>query len=156
SWPAAESGSSNPFSPTPGPGTGADMPPSRSGPGAVLPAGWDVTPVPPHEPPSVASGIGSAVPPPSPGSVPRRPSAPPPMPRSAPSPVGSGGVRWEYGAGTGSHERPSGSVDAERAPAAVPPESAPIDVPPRPEHAPEPGRPSTMSDTGSFHLPPPQ
>ncbi|MDX2601777.1 protein kinase [Streptomyces caniscabiei] len=38
----------------------------------------------------------------------------------------------------------------------TPPESAPSAVPPRPESAPAAPRPSTMSDTGSFHLPPPQ
>ncbi|MBD9701622.1 protein kinase [Streptomyces sp. ID01-12c] len=38
----------------------------------------------------------------------------------------------------------------------TPPESAPSAAPPRPESSPATPRPSTMSDTGSFHLPPPQ
>ncbi|MFJ9585171.1 serine/threonine-protein kinase [Streptomyces acidicola] len=158
SRPAAGPGSSNPFSPTPEPGTGADAPPPRSGPGGIPSAGSEVTPMPPTEPPPLTSGngMGAAPPPPSPGSIPRRPSTPPPMPRSAPSPIGSGGGQWEYAADTGAHERPAGPEYAESASGAVQPESAPIAVPPRPERDPEPVQPSAMSDTGSFHLPPPQ
>ncbi|MEW2396493.1 protein kinase [Streptomyces sp. NPDC046862] len=153
-------------------GTGAGAPPSRSGPGGIPSGGSDVTPMPPLTPPSVTagSGTGSVSLPPSPGFLPRPPSTPPPMPpmpQSAPPPAGSGGGLWEHGAGTGTgtggagtgsgaQERPSGPVHTESAPGAVRPESAPLAVPPRPEHDPEPVRPSTMSDTGSFHLPPPQ
>ncbi|GGZ83962.1 serine/threonine-protein kinase [Streptomyces bluensis] len=160
SWPVAGSGSSNLFSPTPEPGAGADAPPSPPGPGGIPSGGSVVTPMPPPEPPPVTPGndMGAAPPPPSPGSIPRRPSTPPPMPRSAPSPAGSGGEQWEYAAGTGSDGRPFGPgypEYSESAPGAVQPGSAPA-VPPRPERDPEPTQPFTMSDTGSFHLPPPQ
>ncbi|MPY64864.1 serine/threonine-protein kinase [Streptomyces spongiae] len=141
-------------------GTGPDAPPSWSSPGVIPSGGSGVTPMPPHDPPPITSSDGmGAVPPPSPNSVPRPPSTPPPMPRSAPPPVGPGGAQWEYGTGTGAQERPSGPEyggSAPGAPGAAQPESAALAVPPRPEHDPEPARPSTMSDTGSFHLPPPQ
>ncbi|GAA3812367.1 protein kinase [Streptomyces phyllanthi] len=117
------------------------------------------------------------------GSVPARPTTPPPMPGSAPSGTGSGSEQWGYAPvngyqehgpgtgtqgrgpdtgsqphrlGTGPQERTSGPVYPESTPGAVEREPAPAAVPPRPEHDPEPVRPSTMSDTGSFHLPPPQ
>ncbi|GAA2278965.1 hypothetical protein GCM10010145_62630 [Streptomyces ruber] len=75
--------------------------------------------------------------------LPRPPVTPPPMPSSAPPPTGS----------------PHGSLSPYAAQGAVrlPPatDPGPPAVPPRPARAPEPSRPSTMSDTGSFHLPPP-
>ncbi len=93
-----------------------------------------------------------------------------------------GGTGHGAGEATGSAERPSqappsstgtdtsppasGTFSVPRPPATPPPmpSSAPSPatgsghgaVPPRPARNPEPPRPSTMSDTGSFHLPPPQ
>ncbi|MEE1763141.1 MULTISPECIES: serine/threonine-protein kinase [unclassified Streptomyces] len=62
------------------------------------------------------------------------------------------------GPGTGHWPRDPGPASSTSSahsgqPSPEPPSSA---VPPRPERAPAPLRPSTMSDTGSFHLPPPQ
>ncbi|MEU9285741.1 protein kinase [Streptomyces sp. NPDC048275] len=59
----------------------------------------------------------------------------------------SGGV-WPESVSRGTRpERAPGDAQNELAPGGVPPHLAPDDLPPQP---------STMSDTGSFHLPPPQ
>ncbi|WP_149823473.1 serine/threonine-protein kinase [Streptomyces tailanensis] len=118
-------------------------------------SGVDVTPPPPQHPPLPAPppqvlaaqdppsqpGTGS-VPPAAPAdSVPQPPYtgpiSTPPMPISAPPQTGSGSSSSGH----------TGHVSPEPSPAAVPP---------RPERDPVPPRPATMSDTGSFHLPPPQ
>jgi serine/threonine protein kinase len=134
--------------------------------------------------PTPSQGTGSSLPPaPATAPIPQRPSMPPPMPSSAPPRAGSGDGRWGYGPVSGFHghltgtgpqgrapngglqdhrlgahalQPATGSAHPEPTPGAVEPESAPVAVPPRPEHDPEPVRPTTMSDTGSFHLPPPQ
>ncbi|MFK0023463.1 protein kinase [Streptomyces sp. NPDC090798] len=59
----------------------------------------------------------------------------------------SGGVRPEPAPSAVRHEPTSGAVRHEPTPGAVPPHPAPDATPPQP---------SSMSDTGSFHLPPPQ
>ncbi|MCL6739330.1 serine/threonine-protein kinase [Streptomyces neyagawaensis] len=128
---------------------------------------------------SLAQPGAAAVPPPPPnGSAPPQPPytgavLPPPMPPSAPpgtnsgtgtstglgpgpgtgTGTGTGTGQWYQGAGSPSTEHED-QVAPEPPPIAVPSQSEPI--PPRPERGPGPSQPSTMSDTGSFHLPPPQ
>ncbi|MDT0567857.1 protein kinase [Streptomyces sp. DSM 3412] len=131
-------------------------------------------------------GNGPALPAPLPGATPQPShtttgSIPaPPMPTTAPprtgssnsgngSAVGTGatatGSSTHSGVGTGpgtGHwtqdpgQASSASSASSPQAAHLPPEPPPTAVPPRPERAPAPLRPSTMSDTGSFHLPPPQ
>ncbi|MGW4992231.1 protein kinase domain-containing protein [Streptomyces mirabilis] len=77
----------------------------------------------------------------------------------------SGGVRHEAAPGAVRHESAPGAVRHESAPGAaaphpapdaMPPQPAPSAVPPHPAPDATPPQPSAMSDTGSFHLPPPQ
>ncbi|QYX78817.1 serine/threonine-protein kinase [Streptomyces akebiae] len=140
---------------------------------------------PPMDPPS-QPGSGPALPAPLPGAAPQPSHtatgsvSAPPMPSTAPpqtgssnsgngSAVGTGatdmGSSTTSGAGTGpgtghwsQDPGPASSASSASSPQAahLPPEPPPTAVPPRPERAPAPPRPSTMSDTGSFHLPPPQ
>ncbi|WP_329274055.1 serine/threonine-protein kinase [Streptomyces sp. NBC_01451] len=139
--------------PDPGPAPGAVPPPSGPGTGA-LPA----RPVKDPTPASAGSGAGQAWP--SSGAAPNWPGAgsvpgPPPRPDSA-------------GA---AEQGPQASPTPPTYPAhpahpahlaqrnGVPPQ--PDAAPPRPSHPPlppavVPPQPSSMSDTGSFHLPPPQ
>ncbi|WP_200302961.1 serine/threonine-protein kinase [Streptomyces adelaidensis] len=153
--------------------------------GGASPSGFDVTPPPhpdppdhhpsPHNPPSYSPppqdppsqpGTGTPLPASHPGSAPRSSYtgsiSPPPLPPSAPPLTGSSGSGT--GTGTGQWSQGPGSFTSAAAAAAaappppgpISPESPPSAVPPRPERDPIPPRPSTMSDTGSFHLPPPQ
>ncbi|MDX3581088.1 serine/threonine-protein kinase [Streptomyces europaeiscabiei] len=140
--------------------------PSSSGPvmGVASPSGAETTPPPPHNPPAYSppppgpppqSGPGTALPAPSTGSVPQPPHtgsiSPPPMPTTAPPRTGSSGTgQWSH------DSAPSASSASSPHTGHVAPESPSTAVPPRPERDPVPPRPSTMSDTGSFHLPPPQ
>ncbi|UUU32603.1 protein kinase [Streptomyces sp. CA-210063] len=139
-------------------------------------SGVDATPPPPQNPPPFSPpsqdppspGTDTALPAPPAGSMPQPPYTgsipPPPRPATAPPQAGS------TGSGSGSGTSPSNgadygqwSQDSGSLPSAssahtghVSPESPPAAVPPRPERDPVPPQPSTMSDTGSFHLPPPQ
>ncbi|PIM70602.1 serine/threonine protein kinase [Streptomyces sp. JV178] len=142
---------------------------AQPGAGAVPPAppNGSLSPQPPHP--------GAVLPPPMP------PSAPPgtnsgTCPGTGLGPGTSSGTGTGTGTGTGQWYQGAGSPSAERGdqaapeplPVAVPPQSDPIPAltepapprpepaPPRPERDPGPHLPSTMSDTGSFHLPPPQ
>ncbi|MFF3660188.1 serine/threonine-protein kinase [Streptomyces olivochromogenes] len=77
----------------------------------------------------------------------------------------SGGIRHEAAPGAVRHEPAPGAVPPHPASDAVPPQPvpgatppphpAPGAVPPHPAPDATPPQPSTMSDTGSFHLPPP-
>ncbi|WP_248282359.1 serine/threonine-protein kinase [Streptomyces sp. RLA2-12] len=68
----------------------------------------------------------------------------------------SGGVRHEAAPGAVRHESAPGTAAPHPAPDAVPPQPAASAVPPHPAPDATPPQPSAMSDTGSFHLPPPQ
>ncbi|MDX2912727.1 serine/threonine-protein kinase [Streptomyces griseiscabiei] len=152
--------------------------------GGGTPSGRDATPPPPHHPPAYSlppqnplsqPGTGTAHPSSPAGSVAQPPHtgsiSPPPMPATAPPRNGATGSGPGTGpgadAGTGqwpqdSGSSPSASSAASTASAAstnsgrISPDAPPAAVPPRPDRDPVPPRPSTMSDTGSFHLPPPQ
>ncbi|MGW0706569.1 protein kinase domain-containing protein [Streptomyces sp. NPDC002643] len=137
-------------------------PPSQG----MSPQGVSPQGLPPNSPPSpnpsAPTGTGNAPP-----SLPTGSISTPPMPTTAPSQTGSGSGsgsgsgHWYQGAAS-----PSSAYSAPVSPGPVPPGQAspgpapapesPAAVPPRPERDPEPPRPATMSDTGSFHLPPPQ
>ncbi|WP_338897182.1 serine/threonine-protein kinase [Streptomyces sp. TG1A-60] len=142
--------------------------------GGAPSSGTDVTPPPPHHPPSYSPpplgpasqhGAGTALPTPPTGSVAPPPYtgsiSPPPMPTNAPPQTGSSvsgpGGDPATGAGTRQWPQEPGSLSStSSAPSVhVAPEPPPAAVPPRPEGTPVEPRPSTMSDTGSFHLPPP-
>lgn len=85
------------------------------------------------------------------GTVPQEPGSGGAWPETT-----SGGVRREPGSQEGVRSGAAfGDVRPEAAPGAVRHEAAPGDVPPRPAPDAVPPQPSTMSDTGSFHLPPP-
>ncbi|MER6156780.1 protein kinase [Streptomyces sp. NPDC001868] len=158
------SAASLPFPPAPSSSS------SIAGPAAqgVSQPGAEATPPPPHNPPPYSPppqgppsqpGTGIALPAAPTDSVPQPPYtgsiSPPPMPTNAPPHTGSTGA----GAGQWSHDSGSSPAASSASPAHtghVSPESPPAAVPPRPERDPVPPRPSTMSDTGSFHLPPPQ
>ncbi|WP_159770037.1 serine/threonine-protein kinase [Streptomyces sp. HM190] len=131
----------------PGPGSVPLAPPNGSAPpqpgysGAVLPP-----PMPTSAPPQTNSGTGQG---PSTGTA-----------SGTGTGTGTGTGQWYQGADTPSVER-ADQAAPEPPPVAVPPPSEPIPsgtepAPPRPERDPVPPGPSTMSDTGSFHLPPPQ
>jgi eukaryotic-like serine/threonine-protein kinase len=166
--------------------SGVDMtppPPSTPPPSAPpLPAQLPEA-TPPQGSLAQPGGAGAVPPAPPNGSVPPQPAytgavLPPPMPPSAPPGTNSGtgtglnpGTSSSTGTGTaaGQWYQSAGSPSAERedqvAPeppsVAVPPQSESIPArtdpaPPRPERDPGPPQPPTMSDTGSFHLPPPQ
>ncbi|MFF6781022.1 protein kinase [Streptomyces sp. NPDC012510] len=154
--------------------------------GGVPASGADATPPPPHDPPSYSpppqdapqTGTGTATPRPGTNTTPPAPStgampqppytgsiSPPPMPTTAPAQTGpsssgtSTGTRTGIDAGQWAQD--SGSLPAASSASSahtgrVSPESPPAAVPPRPERDPVPPQPSTMSDTGSFHLPPPE
>ncbi|MFE7835274.1 protein kinase [Streptomyces sp. NPDC057474] len=143
----------------------------------VSPTGAEATPPPPHNPPTYSSppqdpppqpGAGTALPAPPTDSVPQPPYtgsiSPPPMPINAPPQTGSTGSGSATGpstgahSGTGSWSQNSGSTSSVSSTHTghISPESPPAAVPPRPDRDPVPPRSSTMSDTGSFHLPPPQ
>ncbi|MDX3712498.1 protein kinase [Streptomyces europaeiscabiei] len=138
--------------------------------GVASPSGTETTPPPPHNPPASSPppqgppprpGPGTALPAPSTGSVPQPPHtgsiSPPPMPTTAPPHTNSTGAGAGAGAGQWSRDSsPSASSASPPHAGHVSPESPSTAVPPRPERDPVPPRPSTMSDTGSFHLPPPQ
>jgi eukaryotic-like serine/threonine-protein kinase len=133
---------------------------------------------PPQDPPS-QPGTGTALPvaPPA-GPLPQPPYtgfvSPPPMPTSAPPQASSSGADTDTGTGTGTGtgaaagagqwSQESGSLSSGSAASSassthtghISPVSPPASAPPRPERDPVPPQPSTMSDTGSFHLPPPQ
>ncbi|WP_326585725.1 serine/threonine protein kinase [Streptomyces sp. NBC_00481] len=150
----------------------ASSPSTASPPSPPSPSGADATPPPPHHPPAYSPppqnlppqpGAGTALPAPHTDAVPQPPYtgsiSPPPMPTNAPPQTGSTGTGT--GAGAGQWSQDSGPLSS--APSAssthtghISPESPPAAAPPRPERAPVPPQPSTMSDTGSFHLPPPQ
>lgn len=68
----------------------------------------------------------------------------------------SGGVRHEAAPAAVRHEPAPGAALPRPAPGAAPPQPAPGAAPPHPAPDATPPQPSTMSDTGSFHLPPPQ
>lgn len=92
-------------------------------------------------------------------------------PRTPPPPASPPSAGTDADAGTGTSTS-TGTAPPALPPASVPrppvtpppmPSTAPSPtgsepraVPPRPARDPEPSQPSTMSDTGSFHLPPPQ
>ncbi|MFD9109924.1 serine/threonine-protein kinase [Streptomyces bottropensis] len=164
-YPAAPS-SASPSWP-PGPATRGDSP-----------SGAEATPPPPHNPPAYAPPFPSPPPPPGAGTAlpapstasglqPRHtgPVSPPPMPTAAPPQTDSAtsGPGTGTGTGTGTEHRFHDAASSPPASPASPPqtghispEAAPAPVPPRPERDPVPPRASSMSDTGSFHLPPPQ
>ncbi|MEH0428783.1 serine/threonine-protein kinase [Streptomyces stelliscabiei] len=165
-YPAAPSSSSS-ASPSwpPGPATRGN-----------LPSGAEATPPPPHNPPAytppflsppLPPGSGTALPAPSTASglQPRHtgPISPPPMPAAAPPQTDSATSGSGTGTGTGTEHRFHNAASSPPASPASPPqtghispEAPPTPVPPRPERDPVPPRASSMSDTGSFHLPPPQ
>ncbi|MDX3638671.1 serine/threonine-protein kinase [Streptomyces sp. MB09-02B] len=150
-------------------------PPAYSPPPMDPPSQPGRAPAPLAPPPSAApqppyTGTGSVAPPPMPTTA-------PPQTDSISSGNGSGfgagagaGVTDNdpstgSGAGTGTgtghwsqDSAPTSSASSASSTHAghISPESPPSAVPPRPEDAPAPPRHSTMSDTGSFHLPPPQ
>ncbi|MGV9242311.1 protein kinase domain-containing protein [Streptomyces sp. NPDC003710] len=128
----------------PGDSVGTDGGPARSTGGAIPPRPA-TAPTASHTP---ASTPASTPPTPSAPPAPTTPSAP-----FAPSSAGSpSGTPTPPPPGTGVPGVAPGSPP----PPAVRPQSAPYGVPPRPAVDPTPpSRPSTMSDTGSFHLPPP-
>ncbi|MEV4865756.1 serine/threonine-protein kinase [Streptomyces ossamyceticus] len=130
-----------------GAGAVSPAPPNRSAPpqppytGAVLPP-----PMPPSAPPGTNSGTGTGL---NPGTS-----------SSTAAAAAAAAGQWYQGAGSPSAERED-QVAPEPPPVAVPPQSESIPprtdpAPPRPERDPGPPQPPTMSDTGSFHLPPPQ
>ncbi|WP_107091729.1 serine/threonine-protein kinase, partial [Streptomyces sp. MMG1533] len=94
---------------------------------------------------SMGAQIGSGHAPPIPGTG----FAPPPEPSTAdPVGPGAGAVSPDHRQGTGWTSAPAGATPSRPTPAPAPPA-----VPPQPS---APTQPPTMSDTGSFHLPPPQ
>ncbi|MFF5358033.1 serine/threonine-protein kinase [Streptomyces scabiei] len=155
---------------------------SRSGRvmGGGSPSGAEATPPPPHHPPVHNPAFQGLPPRPGAGTVPPTPSAasgpqpqhrglipppptPPPMPTTAPPPAGPTASAPAPDAGTGTGHRPHGEASPSAASSAssphtghIAPGAPPTPVPPLPERDPVPAQPSTMSDTGSFHLPPPQ
>ncbi|GHH82534.1 serine/threonine-protein kinase [Streptomyces capitiformicae] len=156
---ATSSSSASPSSSRPVPGN-----PSQDA-GDLSSSGVDVTPPPPQHPPLPAPpqvlaaqdppsqpGTGSVPPAVPADSLPQPPYtgsiSPPPMPINAPPQTGSGADSGQW------HQGPGSSSSAHTG--HVSPEPSPAAVPPRPDRDPVPPRPSTMSDTGSFHLPPPQ
>ncbi len=137
-------------------------PPSQPGAGPALPA-----PFPGSAPQPPYTATGSISPPPMPTTA-------PPQTDSASSGKGAGfgagteagavGTDPGAGAGTGTgtgHWSQDSGASSSTSPAQSPHPghisagAPPAAVPPRPDRAPAP-QPSTMSDTGSFHLPPPQ
>ncbi|MGW0825420.1 protein kinase domain-containing protein [Streptomyces sp. NPDC002845] len=130
--------------PTAAPTGSVPQPPAT---GAVLPP-----PMPSTAPPPTGSGVGAA---PGPGSGGGGGSGS--GHASGPWHHGPGmGTGTDTGAGAGAGTVPGlGAASQEPAPHSPTPESTPIAVPPLPDRDPTPPQPSTMSDTGSFHLPPP-
>lgn len=178
--PSSASSLSSPRSPASSPSSPSPSS-SPAGPvtGGALPSGAESTPPPPHNPPVHNPTFQGPPPPPATGTVLPTPSAasgpqpphmglipppPPPMPTTAPPPAGPtpAGPAVGTGADSGTGHRPHDEVPSPSA-SSVPsphtghiaPGAPPVPVPPRPERDPAPSQPSTMSDTGSFHLPPP-
>ncbi|MGW0839625.1 serine/threonine-protein kinase [Streptomyces sp. NPDC002787] len=178
--PVPSTPASSPSAGSPPPASGSSASISRPVTGSVPSSGVDATPPPPHNPPSYsprpqdpprpdtgtppAPPNGSTPPTPPTGSTPQPPYpgsiVPPPMPPTAPprtdsdsvtgASTGAGAEQWSQDSGPLS---PASSAHTDP----ISTESPPTVVPPRPDRDPvPPQQPSTMSDTGSFHLPPPQ
>ncbi|MGV9646928.1 protein kinase domain-containing protein [Streptomyces sp. NPDC003554] len=94
---------------------------------------------------------------PTSGPIPPRPTAAPPSGAPGPSAVpGPSGTTGGAASVTPASAAPAPAVAPTPPPPAARPGPAPFVVPPRPPVDPTPTRrPATMSDTGSFHLPPP-
>lgn len=153
------------------PGVDATPPPPHHPPSYSAPPQGAPQPGTGAAPPQPGKGAAPTAPPT--GSVPQPPFtgsiSPPPMPMNAPPRTGSSSSGTSQststGADPGQWAQDPGSlpvassafpVSSAHTGGHVSPESPPAAVPPRPERDPVPPQPSTMSDTGSFHLPPPQ
>jgi hypothetical protein len=140
----------DPALPAPFPGSAPQPPPPYTATGSISPPPMPTTSPPQTDPSSSGkgSGFGTGT---GAGAGAGAAGTDPSTGAGASAGTVTGTSRWSQDSGASSSASPAQSPH----PGHISPGAPPSDVPPRPERAPAP-QPSTMSDTGSFHLPPPQ